>query len=68
VGAAVMTVGRVGPFVIENEIEADEYLGGLLQKPEYRSMHEVHTRAQKFIKDDYLKSYFINKAKELLET
>jgi hypothetical protein len=62
-----MTVGPIGPFVIENESEADTYLSDLLAKPEYRSIDEVHIRATKYIKDDHLRNYFINKAKEYLE-
>lgn len=48
-------------------IEADEYLKALLEKPEYRSMNEVHMRAANYIKDEHLKNYFINKAKEYFE-
>jgi hypothetical protein len=63
-----MTLGPVGPFVIDNEIDADEYLTALFEKPDYRSMDEVHMRAEKYIKNDHLKNYFINKAKELLNS
>ena len=63
-----MTVGPVEPFAIENELEADDYLRDLLEKPECRSMDEVHRRAQKYIKNDHLKNYFINKAKALLKS
>ena len=58
----------VEPFIIENESEADDYLRGLLEKHEYRSMDEVNMRAQKYIKDEHLKTYFINRAKEILKT
>lgn len=63
-----MTVGPVGPFTIECESEADYYLNELLKKPEYRSMSEVTMRAKKYIKDEHLRIYFINKAKEILKT
>ena len=62
-----MIVGPIGPYVIESESEADEYLKALLEKPEYRSMNEVHMRAANYIKDEHLKNYFINKAKEYFE-
>ncbi len=58
----------VEPFIIENESEADNYLKDLLAKPEYRSMDKVTIRAQKYIKDEHLKNYFSNKAKEILKT
>ncbi len=58
----------VEPFMIENESDADEYVRALLEKHEYRSMNEVNMRAQKYIKDEHLKNYFINKAKEILKT
>ncbi len=56
----------VESFKIENEIYADEYLGALLAKPEYRSMNEVEMRAQKYIQDERVKKYFIGKAREML--
>jgi hypothetical protein len=62
-----MRVAPVGPFVIENEPEADAYLRDLLEKPENRSMNEVRLRANKCIQDDHLKSYFIKKAQTLLK-
>ena len=58
----------VESFRIESESEADDYLRDLLAKHEYRSMNEVNMRAQKYIKDKYLKNYFINKAREILKT
>jgi hypothetical protein len=61
-------VGPVGPFIIEGESEADDYLTALFEKHEYRSMIEVTMRAQKYIKDEHLKNYFINKAEEMLKT
>jgi hypothetical protein len=60
-------VGPVGPFVIESESEADDYLRDLLEKPEYRSMGEVQMRAQKYIKDNNIRKYFVKKAKETLK-
>ena len=58
----------VEPFIIDSESAADEYLRELLAKHEYRSMNEVRMRAQKYIKDERLKTYFINKSKKILET
>jgi hypothetical protein len=56
----------VEQFRIETESEADAYLKDVLGKPEYRSMDEVNLRAHQYIKDERLRLYFINKAKELL--
>lgn len=58
----------VEPFMIENETDADEYVRALLEKHEYRSMNEVNMRAQRYINDERLKTYFINKANEILKT
>ena len=58
----------VEPFRIERESEADAYLNDLFKKPEYRSLDEAKIRAQKYIIDDKLKKYFINKAEEMLKT
>ena len=55
-------------FKIEIESEADEYLKDLLKIKENRSMNEVSTRAQGLIKDENLKNYFINKAREILKS
>jgi hypothetical protein len=67
-----MSAGPVKPFIIESESEADDYLRDLLKKDDYESvseaMHEVNMRARKYIKDQQLKKYFINKAKETLKT
>jgi hypothetical protein len=49
-------------FKIENKHEADDYLRDLLARREYRSTDEVLKRAQKYIKDEQLRAYFINKA------
>jgi hypothetical protein len=62
-----MIVGPIQSYMIENETDADEYLTALLEKPEYRSMDEVHMRAAKYIKDEHVKNYFINKAKAYFE-
>jgi len=62
-----MIVGPIQSYMIENETDADEYLTDLLEKPEYRSMGEVHMRVAKYIKDEPLKNYFINKAKAYFE-
>ena len=58
----------IEPYKIESESEADYYLQELLKHHKYRSMNEVIMRAQQYIKDDRLKNYFINKAKEMLKT
>jgi precorrin-6B methylase 2 len=58
----------VESFIIDSESAADEYLRNLLEKHKYRSMNVVTMRAQKYIKDEHLKNYFINKAKEILKT
>jgi hypothetical protein len=57
----------VESYKIENESDADEYLKSLLEKHEYRSIDEVKLRAQKYIKDERLKNYFITKAKAILQ-
>jgi hypothetical protein len=56
------------PFMIENESQADSYLESLFEKPEYRHMSEVKIRAQRYIKDDGLRAYFLNKARKMLKT
>jgi hypothetical protein len=56
----------IEPFEIGNESEADECLADLLAKEEYRSIHEVTLRAQKYIPDERLRAYFIAKAKAML--
>jgi hypothetical protein len=58
----------VGPFIIENQSEADEYLEALLERPEFRSMDEVSRCAQKYIKDARLADYFNDKARQILKT
>ena len=62
-----MTVGPIQSFKIEDKSEADSYLTDLLKNPRYRSMNEVLIRAQQLITDDQIKSYFVNKAEELLK-
>ncbi len=58
----------IGSFGIDNESEADDFLSSLLAEPQYRSMGEVNRRSHKLIKNDHLKDYFVEKAKEILET
>ena len=58
-----MAIGPVEPFKIENESEADTYLKDLLARPEYRSMTEVQSRAQKDIPDPSLKNTSSTKRK-----
>lgn len=57
---------KVESFTIENKSEADSYLTDLLEKPEYRSMDEVESRAARYIKDASIRDYFIGKAREML--
>ena len=57
----------IEPFKIESESEADTYLIDLLAKKEYQSMLEVEQRASRFIPDEDLRIYFVNKAKEILK-
>lgn len=52
--------------MIENETYADAYLTDLLKRPEFRSMAVVEERAEKYISDPQLKTYFISKAKAAL--
>lgn len=59
---------KIESFSIDNESDADDYLKDLLANPEYQSIGEVNIRAQKYIKDENIKTYFINKAKEILRT
>jgi hypothetical protein len=61
-----MIVEPVRTYVIESEADADYYLTSLLEKPEYRSMDVVRIRAAEHIKDQRLKNYFINKARDIL--
>jgi hypothetical protein len=63
-----MNVSAVGPFTIEDQSAADEYLEALFENPEYRSMHEVRLRAAEYIRDKRVRDYFIEKAKARLET
>jgi hypothetical protein len=56
-----LEIMTVEPRMIQNETDADEYLSALLERHEYRSMNEVTRRAQKYIKDEHLKIYFLNK-------
>ena len=62
-----MAVGPIEPFRIESEVVADDYLRDLFKNPEFRSLDEVRVRAQKYIKSDHLRNYFINKASEQLK-
>jgi hypothetical protein len=62
-----MAVGRIEPFQLENEAEADDYLKDLFKNPQFQSLDEVRVRAQKYIRSDHLKNYFINKASEHLK-
>jgi hypothetical protein len=53
-------------YIIESRLEADEYLSELLENEEYRTVEEVHIRAEKYIQDALIKKYFIEKAEEML--
>lgn len=61
-------MSQIEIFKIESESEADAYLKELLEKEEYRSMDEVKMRSQKFIEDENLKNYFIDKARGILKS
>jgi ABC-type uncharacterized transport system substrate-binding protein len=52
--------------MIESESEADKYLIDILKNPEHPSMDEIKMRAQKYIKDEHLRKYFVSKANEML--
>ena len=58
----------VEPFKIESISEADDYLQSLLSHPEYRTASEIEMRAAKYIEDAFLRTYFLNKAAELLNS
>jgi hypothetical protein len=62
-----MAIGATNPFVIETEAEADEFLSELFQRSEYRSLDEAVKRAQRFVSDDRLKAYLIERARQLLK-
>ncbi len=62
-----MIVGPIQSFMIKNETYANDYLTDLFKTPKFRSMDVVYKRAADHIKDEHLKSYFINKAKAYLE-
>jgi hypothetical protein len=56
----------VEKYTIDDESEADAYLKDLLAKDEFRSIDEVKNRSKELIKDESLRIYFINKAREIL--
>ena len=62
-----MAIGPIQTFFIERETEADSYLSALLAEPENRSMDVVRAHAQRLIKDDDLKTYFLIRAKQTLK-
>ncbi len=55
-------------FKLEHESEADSLLHDLSARHKDRSMAEVNVWAQKHIDDAQLKSYFINKAEQIVKT
>jgi len=61
-----MPVGPIESFVIDDKSIADTYLRDLLAKPEYRTMGEVRMRADKYIQDADIKTYFISEAEKAL--
>jgi hypothetical protein len=63
-----MPVGPVQSYVVEHETEADAYLSELFKTRENRSMDVVLVHAQRVTKDDRFRTYFVNKAAELLKT
>jgi hypothetical protein len=63
-----MPVGPVQSYVVEHETEADAYLRELFKTKENRSMDVVLAHVQRVTKDDRYRTYFVNKAGELLKT
>ena len=57
---------EVSQFYIESELEADIYLTDLLKVDQYRSMDEIEFRAAKFVPDQRLKAYFLEKGRAML--
>jgi hypothetical protein len=62
-----MPVGPVQSYVVEHETEADAYLRELFKTRENRSMDVVLVHAQRVTKDDHYRTYFVDKAAELLK-
>jgi hypothetical protein len=62
-----MSIGPVQSYVVEHETEADAYLRELFKTRENRSMDVVRAHAQRVTKDDRYRTYFVDKAAELLK-
>jgi hypothetical protein len=62
-----MSIGPVQSYVVEHESEADAYLRELFNTRENRSMDVVRIHAQRVTKDDRYRTYFVDKAAELLK-
>jgi hypothetical protein len=62
-----MPVGPVQSYVVEHETEADAYLRELFKTNENRSKDVVLVHAQRVTKDDRYRTYFVDKAAELLK-
>jgi hypothetical protein len=62
-----MRGGPVQSYVVEHETEADVYLRELFKTRENRSMDVVREHAQRVTKDDRYRTYFVDKAAELLK-
>ena len=57
---------KVESFKIESEAETDEYLTDLLKNPEHQTISELELRAEKYITDENLRKYFLNRGSEIL--
>ena len=57
---------RVGPYVIENESDADYRLDALLANPETATMDRIRRDAEAYIRDDTVKQYFLGQAERRL--
>lgn len=58
----------ITPYKIESEAEANAYLNDLLEKKEYQSILEIERISLSLIDDDKLRTYFIEKAKSILNS
>jgi hypothetical protein len=57
----------VGPYKIESEAEADNYLLTMFTDLRLRSMHEVRFAARDFITDEVVKAHFLRREAEMLQ-
>lgn len=57
----------VGSYKIENNTDADERLTALFADEKITSMDRFYMEADKYIKDDSIREYFLTRAKEWLK-